>query len=81
MEYISEIPFEGYAEAYFHKFTTPWDKDVEEICIGQPYKSPEDRPTYLEYDNRCYKHIGTVRITITSDDPKLDGMKVDASRI
>ena len=81
MEYISEIPFEGYAEAYHHKYTTPWGKDVEEIVIGQPYKNPEDKPRFLEYDTQCYKHIGRVKITITSDDPKLNGMKVDSSRI
>lgn len=81
MEYISEIPFEGYAEAYHHKYTTPWGKDVEEIVIGQPYKDPKDKPEHYEYSKALYEHIGTVKITITSDDPKLNGLKVDSSRI
>lgn len=79
--YISEVPFEGYAEAYLHKYTTPWGKDVEEICLGKPYKGEEDKPWHLEYDRFAYKHLGTVKITITSDDPKINGLKVDSSRI
>lgn len=90
MEYITEIPFDGYAEAYLHKFKSCWtdletneekSKVVEEIVIGQPYKDPKDKPVFMEYDNSCHKHLGTVKITITSDDPKLNGLKVDASRI
>jgi hypothetical protein len=90
MEYITEIPFEGYAEAYLHTFKeccislkTNKDKikDVQEIVLGQPYKDPKDKPKFMEFDNSCNKHLGTVKITITSDDPKLNGVKVDASRI
>ena len=79
--YISEVPFEGYAEAYLHKYTTPWGKVVEEICLGKPYKVEEDKPWYSEYDVVAYKHLGTVKITIISDDPKINGLKVDSSTI
>ncbi len=65
MTEVSELPFDGYAEAYREEWTDILGRKCSRIVFGKPYANIADAPTRYEYTCHTHKHIGRVKITIS----------------
>lgn len=65
MTEVSELPFDGYAEAYREEWTDVLGRKRSRIVFGNPYANIADAPTRYELPCDRYTHLGRVKITVS----------------